>query len=293
MTVLESMSALVEAAGAWKDAVEQTPAMASQAAMSLLADCLDGPRPADHVPPMWLAATAAWPAAETLGADGHPVAGLGYPPIERRRRMFAGGTVRLRSPVAVEEPLTRRSQVSGVRATSGRSGPLLFVTVSHRYLDSAGATKVEEEHQLVYRSAAESVVPAAAAAREPTAPTTSGPDKSLTLATDPVRLFRFSALTANSHRIHYDAAYARDIEGHQGVVVHGPLIAMLALELPRRYAAGRRVGSFAYRLRHPAGCGSDLHATVVDEQPGHWIVAVRAEDVVTLTGEIHFDADES
>jgi 3-methylfumaryl-CoA hydratase len=293
MTVLESMTALAESSGAWKDAVEQMPAVATPSAMSLLADCLDGPRPAELVPPMWLAATASWPAAETLGADGHPLTGLGYPPLEGRRRMFAGGTVRLRSPVAVEEPLIRRSQVSGVRATSGRSGPLLFVTVTHRYLDADGATKVEEEHQLVYRSATESVVPSASDASEPTAPPSSRQDLALTLATDPVRLFRFSALTANSHRIHYDAAYATDVEGHRGLVVHGPLIAMLALELPRRYAADRRVMSFAYRLRHPAGCGSNLHATVVDEHTGHWIVEVRADGAVTLTGEIHFDADES
>jgi 3-methylfumaryl-CoA hydratase len=293
MTALESMAALVESAGAWKDAVEETPVVATRSSMSLLADCLDAPAPGDEVPPMWLAATASWPAADALGEDGHPLTGLGYPPLERRRRLFAGGTVRVLSPVAIDQPLTRRSQVSWVQTKTGRSGPLLFVTVSHSYLDASGATRVEEEHQLVYRSATETVVPLATATPDTSSPTMSRSDRSLTLATDPVRLFRFSALTANSHRIHYDEAYATGVEGHAGVVVHGPLLAMLALELPRRYAEERRVGSYAYRLRQPAVSGSSLLAAVVDEQPGHWAVDVRADGVVTLTGEIHLDADES
>jgi hydroxyacyl-ACP dehydratase HTD2-like protein with hotdog domain len=293
MTVSETMTALVESHGAWKDAVEESPVVATRAAMSLLADCLDGPLPGDEVPPMWLAATASWPPAATLGEDGHALTGLGYPPLDQRRRLFAGGTVRVLSPIPIDEPLTRTSRVSSVQAKSGRSGPLLFVTVAHNYLDTGAAIRVEEEHQLVYRSAAEAVVPLATAAPDATTPSASPADRSLTLATDPVRLFRFSALTANSHRIHYDESYATGVEGHAGVIVHGPLLAMLALELPRRYAEGRRVHSFAYRLRQPAVSGSTLLATVVDEQPDHWVVEVRADGVVTLAGEIHFDADES
>jgi hydroxyacyl-ACP dehydratase HTD2-like protein with hotdog domain len=293
MTVLESMTALVQESGAWKDAVEETSVVTSRTSMSLLADCLDTPVPSDEVPPMWLAATASWPAAESLGVDGHPLTGLGYPPLQQRRRLFAGGTVRAVSPVEIDEPLTRRSRVSGVRAKSGRSGPLLFVTVAHSYLDAGGAIRIEEEHQLVYRSASEADIPVGTAGPETSARMVSAPDRSLTLATDPVRLFRFSALTANSHRIHYDEAYATGVEGHPGVIVHGPLLALLALELPRRYAVQRKVGAYAYRLRHPAIAGSDLLARVVDEQPGHWVVEVRADGLVTLTGEIHFDADES
>jgi hydroxyacyl-ACP dehydratase HTD2-like protein with hotdog domain len=291
MTVLEAMTALVETAGTWKDAVEEAPVVASRSSMSLLAGCLGAPPPNNEVPPMWLVATASWPAADTLGEDGHPLTGLGYPPLERRRRLFAGGTVRAFSPVAVDEPLTRRSRVSSVQAKSGRSGPLLFVTVAHNHLDAAGATRVEEEHQLVYRSATDAAVPDSSAA--PDASTEPRLGRSLTLATDPVQLFRFSALTANSHRIHYDAAYATGVESHPGVIVHGPLLAMLALELPRRYAEQRRVSSYAYRLSHPAVVGSDLLATVVDEQPDHWLVEVYAGGAVTLTGEIHFDANES
>jgi 3-methylfumaryl-CoA hydratase len=212
--------------------------------------------------------------------------------LERRRRLFAGGTFRGLAQVTIGEPLTRRSRVSWVRAKAGRSGPLLFVTVAHDYVDADGTVRCQEEHKLAYRSATDVGVPSAAATADRPA-TAAGSSRSVGIATDPVRLFRFSALTANSHRIHYDEPYATQVEGHPGVIVHGPLLAMLALELPRRYAEGRRVGWYAYRLTHPAVSGSDLLASVIDEQPDHWSVDVRAGSVVTLTGEIHFDADES
>jgi 3-methylfumaryl-CoA hydratase len=293
MTVPDPMSALVDAPGAWKDAVEEIPVVATRPAMALLADCLDAAPPENDVPPMWLAATASWPAAEQLGADGHPMTGLGYPPLAGRHRVFAGGTLREISPVAIGEPLTRHSRVSSVRAKDGRGGRLLFVTVGHDYLAPDGTIRCQEEHQLAYRSAPEAGVPTATAAAPDPPPAGAGSARSIGLATDRVRLFRFSALTANSHRIHYDEAYASQVEGHPGVIVHGPLLAMLALELPRRYAEGRRVAWYAYRLTHPAVSGSDLLATTIDEQPDHWLVDVRAGGVVTLTGEIHFDAGES
>jgi hydroxyacyl-ACP dehydratase HTD2-like protein with hotdog domain len=292
MTVPDQLSALVDGPGEWKDSVEESPVVASRSEIELLADCLDAAPPGDEVPPMWLAATATWPAAETLGEDGHPLRGLGYPPVERRRRLFAGGTFRSLSLVSIGEELTRRSRVSSVRAKAGRSGPLLFVTVAHDYLAADGAIRCQEEHQLAYRIATDAGEPTAAAAPDTPAAAV-GSSRSAGLATDPVRLFRFSALTANSHRIHYDERYATQVEGHPGVIVHGPLLAMLGLELPRRYARGRRVGSYAYRLTHPAVSGSDLLASVIDEQPDHWSVDVRASGAVSLTGEIHFDQDES
>jgi 3-methylfumaryl-CoA hydratase len=291
MTVPDPMSALVDGPGEWKDAVEEIPVVATRPAIELLAGCLDAARPENLVPPMWLAATAPWPAAGSLGMDGHPLTGLGYPPLQRRRRVFAGGTFRGLSPVAIGEELTRRSRVSSVRAKSGRSGRLLFVTVAHDYLASDGAVRCQEEHQLAYRSATDAAVAIAAAASD--GPVAAASSRSVGLAADKVRLFRFSALTANSHRIHYDEPYATQVEGHPGVIVHGPLLAMLALELPRRYAEGRGVAWYAYRLTHPAVSGSDLLATVIDDQPDHWSVDVRAGGVQTLTGEIHFDPDES
>jgi hydroxyacyl-ACP dehydratase HTD2-like protein with hotdog domain len=292
MTDPDVLFAAADSPGAWKDAVEDVPVVANRPAMEVLAGCLDAAPPEDEVPPMWLTATAAWPSAMTLGEDGHPVTGLGYPPLEQRRRLFAGGIFRSLSPVSVGEPLTRRSRVSGVQAKAGRNGALLFVTVAHDYLDASGATRCQEEHQLAYRSARDAGVPVPVDAPAVESSET-GPYPSLSLGTDRVRLFRFSAITANSHRIHYDESYATGVEGHPGVLVHGPLLAMLALELPRRYAAGRRVTSYAYRLRRPAVSGSDLVATVVEKQPDHWSVDVRASGVVTLTGEIHLDMDES
>jgi 3-methylfumaryl-CoA hydratase len=239
---------------------------------------------------MWLAATAAWPPADSLGEDGHPLTGLGYPPLPRRRRMFAGGTLRVFSTIAIDEPLTRRSRVTSVQAKAGRTGPLLFVTVAHDYLGADGEARGREEHQLAYRSATDAVVPVASDSASSSSDVAAS--MSVALATDPVRLFRFSSLTANSHRIHYDAPYATEVERLPGVIVHGPLLAMLALELPRRYAAARRVATYAYRFRRPAVAGDDLLASVVDEQPDHWSVEVRAGGLVSLTGEIHFDTGE-
>jgi 3-methylfumaryl-CoA hydratase len=288
---LDWLTGLVEPPGEWRDAVEAAPVVATRSSMALLADCLGGPVPDYDVPPMWLATAATWPAAERLGDDGHPMTGLGYPPVPHRRRLFAGGNLRVMSPVAIDTPLVRRSRVTNVQAKPGRSGPLVFVTVTHDYLDGAAPTGCQEAHQLVYRSGAATVDPAPLG-HPPTTPPPADPSRSITLATDPVALFRFSALTANSHRIHYDAGYATDVEGLPGVIVHGPLLAMLQLELARRLAPQRRVTSYAYRFRHPVVAGSEVVASLVEEHQHHWLVAVRAAGVVSATGEIHFDADE-
>jgi 3-methylfumaryl-CoA hydratase len=289
---LEWLAGLVETPGEWRDAVEEAPAVATAPSMALLADCLGGPMPHSDVPPMWLAATAGWPAAATLGVDGHPVTGLGYPPLPHRRRMFAGGNLRVLSPIAIGTPVTRRSRVTDVQAKPGRSGPLAFVTLTHDFLDGEVPTGCREAHQLVYRSGSATAAPTPPG-HVPVTPPPDDPARSIRLATDPVTLFRFSALTANSHRIHYDAAYATGVEGLPGVIVHGPLLAMLQLELARRLAPDRRVASYAYRFRRPVVAGSELVASLVDEHPHHWLVAVRADGVVSVTGEIHFDADES
>jgi 3-methylfumaryl-CoA hydratase len=287
MSDLDWLTRLVEPPGEWRDAVVDTPTVATREAITLLADCLGGPVPEHDVPPMWLAATPTWPALGSLGADGHPVAGLGYPPIPARQRMFAGGNLRVVSPTAVDRPLIRRSRVSDVQAKPGRTGPLVFVTVTHDYLNDAGPTGCQEAHQLVYRSGPPVADPAAPG-RPPVTPPPDDPAASIVLTPSPIALFRFSALTANSHRIHYDEAYATGVEGLPGVLVHGPLLAMLQLELPRRLAPDRVVASYAYRFRHPVVSGSELVASVVDEHPHHWLVAVRADGVVSVTGEIHF-----
>jgi 3-methylfumaryl-CoA hydratase len=226
----------------------------------------------DPLPPMWHWFTLLeHPAQAELGTDGHPARGPFLPPIPGRRRMWAGGRLRLAAPIPVGAQLSARSSVAAVSVKSGRRGELAFVTVRHE-LSVNGAPVGVEEQDIVYRSepdraAARRKTPGTPAAPGPpeTPGTPAAPDPSgawrAELATDPVLLFRFSALTYNGHRIHYDRPYATQVEGYPDLVVHGPLLALLALELPRIHAPGRAVRSFGYRLVRPAF----VPATMVSE----------------------------
>ena len=207
--------------------------------------------PGDPLPPLWH-----WfylldhPAQANIGADGHPVGGAFLPPIPGRRRMFAGGRLRLDAPIGVGTELSSRSAVADVSVKSGRSGDLAFVTVRHE-LTADGVPVGTEEQDIVYRSEPDGASPRVVPRPGTGAPEPPGEWRS-ELATDPVLLFRFSALTYNGHRIHYDRPYATQAEGYPDLVVHGPLLALLALELPRIGAPEQPVRSFAYRLVRPA-----------------------------------------
>jgi 3-methylfumaryl-CoA hydratase len=220
----------------------------------------------DPLPPMWHWFTLLeHPAQAELGADGHPARGPFLPPIPGRRRMWAGGRLRLAAPIPVGAQLSARSSVVAVSVKSGRRGELAFVTVRHE-LSVDDAPAGVEEQDIVYRSEPDQTGPrrttpetpgTSAVPEPPEIPgTPAAPDPPgawrAELATDPVLLFRFSALTYNGHRIHYDQPYATQIEGYPDLVVHGPLLALLALELPRVHAPGRAVRSFGYRLVRPA-----------------------------------------
>jgi 3-methylfumaryl-CoA hydratase len=206
-------------------------------------------RPGDPLPPLWHWFTLLDHRPQSaIGADGHPADGPLLPPIPGRRRMFAGGRLRQDAPIPVDAQLTSRSGVAGVLVKSGRSGAMAFVTVRSELLVDGAPVGVEEQ-DLVYRSE-----PDGAARRAPARPDggaePTGPWR-LELSTDPVLLFRFSALTYNGHRIHYDHPYVTQVEGYPGLVVHGPLLALLALELPRVHAPDRPVRTLDYRLVRP------------------------------------------
>ena len=237
--------------------VDPWPAAAFAALLDTAAPPLG---PGDPLPPLWHWFTLLdHPAHAELGADGHPADGHFLPPIPHRRRMFAGGRYRRLGPIPIGAELACRSTLAGVMVKRGRSGELAFVTARHE-LSVGGAAVGVEEQDIVYRSE-----PDGAARRRPAAPpapagNSDDVDWRLTLPTDPVRLFRFSALTYNGHRIHYDQPYATAVEGYPGLVVHGPLLALLALELPRRHAP-EPITEFAYRLIQPAYAGAVVEAT--------------------------------
>jgi 3-methylfumaryl-CoA hydratase len=208
-------------------------------------------RPGDPLPPLWHWFTLLdHPTRAETGVDGHPTAGPFLPPIPRRRRMFAGGRLRQVAPIPVGTELSSRSSVAGVSVKSGSSGELAFVTVRHE-LAVDGVPVGVEEQDIVYRSAPDGPGPHAIARAETGLPEPEGAWR-LELTTDPVLLFRFSALTYNGHRIHYDQPYATEVEGYLDLVVHGPLLALLALELPRVHAPDRAVRAVEYRLVRPA-----------------------------------------
>jgi hydroxyacyl-ACP dehydratase HTD2-like protein with hotdog domain len=224
------------------------------AALAALFDQPDpAPRDGDPLPPLWhWLYFAEWVPQSELGPDGHPRDGAFLPPLPERRRMFGGGRLTVHAPLRRGDTVTRRAGVAGVRTRRGGSGWLLLVTVRYEF-SVGGEVLVVEEQDIVYRDP-----------RTPSSAPTSGAEDGLDgpwrfeLVPDPVLLFRFSALTANAHRIHYDLPYATQVEGYPGLLVHGPLLALSLLELPRRFAGERAVREFTYRARRPVFAGRPI-----------------------------------
>lgn len=225
------------------------------AALSAVLDLPDAAAEAGGpLPPLWhWLYFLTWPPQRALGVDGHPAQGHFMPPLPDRQRMWAGGRCEITDPLRLGEDAERVSSLKSVAVKEERG--MLFVTERHEFRQRGRVCAVEEQ-DIVYRSGRTK-------GRHPTSldqttvPQAADPWR-LAVQTDPVLLFRFSALTANSHRIHYDAPYARDEEGYPGLLVHGPLLALLMLELPRRQAPESRVRSLSYRLRRPVFAGEHL-----------------------------------
>jgi 3-methylfumaryl-CoA hydratase len=240
------------------ETVEPHPVAALSA---LFDDGLPAPGPGDVLPPLWhWVALARWPVSSALAADGHPARGSFLPPVELPRRMFAGGEVVLHAPLTVGSTVRREARVASVTEKSGRSGRLVLVVVEITLYDERDRPAVEERQDLIYREAAPG--PPAEVTPEPVevagAPFTRAGEWAWNLATDPALLMRFSAATANPHRIHYDWPYATRVEGYPGLVVHGPLMT-LALAEVLRLEGHRAGGGGPRRLRHrnrrPLFCG--------------------------------------
>lgn len=222
-----------------------------------LAATLDVEAPTTVVPALWQWATFLddVPTA-SLGDDGHPRAGglIENPPYPRR--MFAGGRMTLHTPLPLDTQLTRVSEVGEITHKEGRSGALAFVTVTHRYL-AAGQELAVEEQDLVYRPASDGPQPAQAPDPDPPADEQAA-QWHLARTFEETRLFRFSALTFNTHRIHYDHRYTTEIEGYPGLVVHGPMLAIFMLELVRVNAGDEAVASLSFRAKTPAFVGQTV-----------------------------------
>lgn len=205
-----------------------------------------------------------------IGVEGLAKRGGFLPPVPLPRRMFAGGRFVFDHALKIGDSIERTSRVMDVNGKQGRSGNLVFVTVRHEISDARGIA-INEEHDIVYR---EDPRPDARVA-EPRAAST---DESFSrhIAPDPVLLFRYSALTFNGHRIHYDRTYVTEVEGYPGLIVHGPLIATLLVDLLRRNMPADVVSKFSFRAIRPL---FDIHHfDVCGRQDDEKRVALWARD---------------
>jgi 3-methylfumaryl-CoA hydratase len=195
-----------------------------------------------------------------IGPDGHPKRGGFLPPVPLPRRMWAGGRLRWlpQNPLRVGDAVQRRSSIASVTHKAGRTGDLLFVLVKHEVHNDKGLALMEE-HDIVYRAGAQvgDPVPPPVAAEQ-------GASWQRKIAPDDVLLFRYSALTFNGHRIHYDRKYVTKVEGYPGLIVHGPLIATLLVDLVRRHLPDAFIQCFHFKAVRPT---FDLHPLRLHAQP--------------------------
>jgi 3-methylfumaryl-CoA hydratase len=232
------------------------------------------PLPGTALPPLWH-----WlyfvpqPRQREIGLDGHAKRGGFLPPVPLPRRMWAGGRLQWMqdNPFVVGDAVKRISRIESVTHKAGRSGDLLFVLVKHEVHNAKGLALVEE-HDIVYRAAAQpgDPVPQPVLAEQVAA-------WQREVVPSDVLLFRYSALTFNGHRIHYDRKYVTEVEGYPGLIVHGPLIATLLVDLVRAHAPGAFIKSFTFKAVRPT---FDLHPFTLHGQPSQDGKTVRlwAED---------------
>jgi len=229
------------------------------------------PRPGAPIPPLWhwLYFTPQTRQSE-IGPDGHTQRGGFLPPVPLPRRMWAGGRLEFFHPVCVGEEIRRTSRIEDVSSKDGRSGALVFVRVRHEIANAQGIA-ILEEHDIVFRDNPRPDAPAPSAVAAP-----ADASFSRRIVPDPVLLFRYSALTFNGHRIHYDRSYVTGVEGYPGLIVHGPLIATLLADLLRRERPSAQLRRFAFRAVRPL---FDIHPfTVCGREGGERRIDLWARD---------------
>ncbi|AJW99490.1 FAS1-like dehydratase domain-containing protein [Burkholderia gladioli] len=229
-------------------------AAAPAAALAATLDLDTRPAPGDPLPPLWhwLYFWSVAPQA-ALGADGHAATGGFLPDLGLPRRMAAGGRLRFAAPLPIGAEASRESRVLSIERKSGRSGHLAFVTVLHEIrVAGSAAPVIREEQDIVYREAAR---PGEAQPMPAPLAAPGHADWERSISPSEALLFRYSALTFNGHRIHYDRDYARGVEAYPDLVVHGPLIATLLLDAAARFAPDAVVREYRYKALRPTFAG--------------------------------------
>jgi len=238
------------------------------------------PKPGDAAPftTHWCLAQPVFPMSE-LGPDGHPTRGGFLPPVPLPRRMWAGGELEFFDALRVGDDAKRSSRIVNVTIKSGSTGVLCFVSVEHIVTSPRGMA-IRERQDIVYRdiSGAPSATPAKAAPPPPVA------KHRETHMADPVLLFRYSALTFNGHRIHYDRDYVTKVEGYPGLIFHGPLQAALIVELAAKLYNGQPPKKLSYRGLQPLFEGSEFSVNANDNGPGMELWTANADGQPTMKG---------
>ncbi|QNQ10793.1 FAS1-like dehydratase domain-containing protein [Sphingomonas alpina] len=218
---------------------------------------------------------------DALGEDGHPLKGGFLPPIDLPRRMWAGSEVRFLRPIAIGAAIERVSTIAAIREKQGSSGPLAFVEIDH-LTRADGADAVSERQTIVYRAASTEPMPLPATGGAEL----NGWDRQRTLTPGAALLQRYSALTFNSHRIHYDLPYATGVEGYPGLVVHGPLIATLLLDLVAQHIGPDAIGGLSFRALAPAIAGQALHLLARADGDAIELAAQRDDGSVAMRARV-------
>jgi 3-methylfumaryl-CoA hydratase len=251
---------------AWVGRSEENRDTVTAGPLDRLAATLDRDDPragdGDAIPPLahWLFFLPDIRQSE-IGPDGHPKRGGFLPPVhELPRRMWAGSRIAFPGEIRVGDRIVRRSTILSVQRKDGASGPLVFVTVRHEIGREGEAAAIVDEHDIVYRGLEAPAVKASPKKAEPG-------QWRRELAPDAVQLFRYSALTFNGHRIHYDRNYVTREEGYPGLVVHGPLTATLLIDLVRRNAPTARIAEFSFRAVSPLFDGNKMSVNATPPDP--------------------------
>ena len=283
--------------------IRDTAAAGTLAGLAALLDHSSPPWAADELPPL-----AHWmyflprQRQSLLGEDGHPRRGDFLPPVTLPRRMWVGSRVRHIAPVPLDALMERRSTIAGITAKSGRTGPMVFITVKHEIVVGESVAVIEEQ-DIVYRAAPapqgnSSGAPAAASVAAISA-TARASAATRRFVADPVLLFRFSALTFNAHRIHYDRDYAREVEGYPRLVVHGPLVATSLMDHYLRHrrdaigAAGvpgrgreQQMLNFSYRAERPLFDAAPVELCLAPNSTGFDLWAVDPSGAIAVSATV-------
>jgi 3-methylfumaryl-CoA hydratase len=237
------------------------------------------PKPGDAAPftVHWCLAQPVYPMSE-LGPDGHPTRGGFLPPVPLPRRMWAGGELEFFDALRVGDDTTRTSRIADVTMKTGSSGVLCFVSVDHLVTTPRG-TALRERQDIVYRD----LSAASPATAKPPAPPPVAKHRESHMA-DSVLLFRYSALTFNGHRIHYDRDYVTRVEGYPGLIFHGPLQAALIIEIAARLHGGVAPKKFSYRGLQPLFEGSEFSVNANEAEAGLELWVANSAGQPTMKG---------